>query len=1074
MARFFINRPIVAIVISIIMVMMGVISIKSLPTEQYPDIVPPQIKISATYPGADCQTVAESVASPIEQQMSGVDKMEYMTSVNSNSGEMSMTVYFEVGTNPDMDQVLTYLRYGQSTSQLPSEVSQMGVTIRKQTGMPLVLFSLTSPNASYDGIYLANYANVNLVDQLKRVKGVGDVQVFGAGRYAMRIWLDPDRMSALNIGVNEVANAIRSQNSVNPAGKIGAEPAPAGQDFTYTIRAKGRLLTTEEFEDIIIRGSGDALVRLRDIATVDLGSQTYNISSRTNGQVSAALAIFQAPGSNAIETADAVGKIFEGLKLPPDMEWSLSMDTTQAVRLGIEEIIHTLLEALVLVIIVVFIFLQGWRATLIPAFAVPVSIIGTFAVFPMIGFSINTICLMGMVLAIGLVVDDAIVVVEAVEHHMDQGKSPKEATIAAMEEVSGPVVAIALVLAAVFLPSLLLPGITGSLFQQFAVTIAISILISAFNALTLSPALSVILLKPKDPKRKGPIIGFYNLFNRAFGVTQNFYTRTCRFLIRKMIITLIILAGMSALILPLKDGIPSLGKILPAGVEKVLAPVVTPLEKGIPSSFLPEEDQGFMFVSLQLPFASSLQATAAASQKAEEILKQLPGVQYVTAVNGFNMLTGVQSTNNVFFFISLEPWSKRKDPSMWAGALTMRATVELQNKIPEGIGFAFSPPSIPGVGTAGGVTLMLQDIMGKGQSFLNENTNIYIAALKERPEIASVNNSMAPAVPQYFVDVDESKATLQKVDVRNVYQTLQAYMGSLFVNYFTLYGQQWQVFLQANAGSRSNIDNLNKFYVQNNNGVSVPITSMISSKMISAPEFLLRQNMYNSMQLNISGKPGFSSGQVMKAVEETFASTQPEGMGYAYSGMSFQEKKASEGITLGGIFALSACFVFLILAALYESWALPISIFMTIPIAVVGAFIGLLAMGLELNLYAQIGLIMLIGLSAKNAILIVEFAVIELERGKTLMDATLSGARVRLRPILMTSFAFILGCVPLALATGSGAGARQVIGVCVIGGMLFVTIFGVFFIPACFYLIKRLGGMKGDDVLSDTQPTVSE
>ena len=1066
MVKFFINRPIVAIVISIVMVILGVISIKSLPTEQYPNIVPPEINISATFPGADCQTVAESVATPIEQQMSGVDRMEYMTSVNANNGSMSMTVNFEVGTNPDMDQVLSYLRYGQSTAQLPNEVAQMGVTLRKKTGLPLVLYSLISPKGTYDGVYLANYANVNFVDRLKRIKGVGDIQVFGAGRYAMRVWLDPDRMSSLNISVGEVSQAIQSQNSVNPAGKIGAEPAPTGQDFTYTIRAKGRLITAEEFGNIIVRGSGDAVVRIKDIATVELGSQSYDVGSKTNGMVSAAVAVYQMPGSNAIQTADAIEALFASLDLPPDMKCFNSLDTTQAVRVGIEEIIVTLGEALVLVIIVVFVFLQGWRATLIPAFAVPVSIIGTFAVFPLIGFSINTICLMGMVLAIGLVVDDAIVVVEAVEQHLEHGKTPKEAAIAAMEEVSGPVVAIALVLSAVFLPSLLLPGITGNLFQQFAVTIAISILISAFNALSLSPALAALMLRPKKEGRKGIIPWFYGIFNKSYGKVQGFYVRTCAFLIRKIAISVFLLVGMGVILLPMSKGLPAgLVDLLPAG----LVEEQPWLKRGIPGGFLPEEDQGYIFVALQLPFASSLQQTSKASAKASTLLETIPGVKYVTAVNGFNMLTGVSSTYSAFFFVALEPWAQRTTPDKSAKAIMGQASMLLQENITEGIGFSFPPPAIPGVGTSGGVTMMLQDTTGTGQAFLDSNTKLYVEALKKHPFIAAVNNSMAPSVPQYFVEVDEAKATLQKVNIKSIYQTLQAYMGSLFVNYFTLYGQQWQVFLQANGGSRSNIDQLSKFYVQNSEGQPVPIMSLVSTKMINGPEFLLRQNMYNSSQLNISGKPGFSSAQVMEACEQVFRETQPSGMGYEYSGMSFQEKKAAEGISLMGIFMLSACFVFLILAALYESWTLPVAIFLTVPIAVVGAFAGLIAFELELNLYAQIGLIMLIGLSAKNAILIVEFAIIELDRGKSLMEATLSGANLRLRPILMTSFAFILGCVPLAMATGSGAMARKVIGVCVIGGMTMVTIVGVFLVPASFFLVKRLGGMKPDDVQETTR-----
>lgn len=1041
MARFFINRPIVAIVISIVMVILGGISLSSLPREQYPDIVPPTIRLMATYPGADSKTVADAVASPIEQQLAGVDNMAYMTSSNANNGMMLLNIVFDVGSDPNTDQILSYIRYAQSTSQLPQEVSQMGVTMTKSTGVPLLLYSITSPNGTHDNVSLTNYAYLTLVDELKRINGVGDVQVYGADKYAMRVWLDPDRLTALNLSVDEVVQKVKEQNTVNPAGKIGGEPAPAGQEFTYTVRAKGRLITEEEFGNIIIRSSSNAIVRLKDIAKVTLGASTYNNYATNNGNVSSLISISQSPGTNAIKTADAAEALLAKVALEPDMELTKVLDTTLAVREGIREIVTTLFETLALVILVVFVFLQGFRATLIPLFAVPVSIIGTFAFFPLLGFTINTICLMSVVLAIGLVVDDAIVVVEAVEHHIEEGKSPREATIAAMDEVSGPVIAIALVLSAVFLPTLLLPGITGSLFQQFAVTIALSILISAFNALTLSPALSAMMLKPKDKERRGIFGNFYRLFDRIYGRAQNGYVRLAKMLVRKFVIVLIILAGMTAII-------PSMSSRIPGG-------------------FLPEEDQGFLFVSLTLDDAKSLQMTAQAADKVTNVMKEIPGIDNIAAVSGFNLLTNVQCTNNAFFFITLKPWEERQTPELKSDALTRLINARLKEKVPDGIAFCFAPPAIPGIGATGGVTLMLEDQAGNGQDFLDSNTNIFMQAVSARTDIfSSVNNSMAPTVPQYYVEVNEEKAAIQGVSSSAIYGVLQTYMGSMFVNYFTQNNRQYQVYLQAQEDARSDISLLDKFYVPGKDGSKVPINSLIKVQKIFAPEFLLRQNQYNASQLNISGQPGVSSTQMMQTLEEIFEKNMPTGMGMEYSGMSYQEQQAQEGVSLPMIFILSAAFVFLILAALYESWSLPVSIFLTVPVAVVGAFGGLLAIGLELNLYAQIGLIMLIGLAAKNAILIVEFAVIEMERGKTLFEATISSAELRLRPILMTSFAFIFGCVPLAIASGSGALARQVIGVSVISGMLIVTAVGIFLIPACFYFVKRMTGMKPDDTLT--------
>ena len=979
MSSFFIKHPTIAIVISIVMILLGGLALLGLPIEQYPNIVPPTIKMQATYPGANAETVANSVASPLEQSISGVVGMDYMTSTNANNGICSLSIVFEVGTDPNMDQTLAYMRYGQATAQLPSEVAQMGITITQSTGSPLAVLNLYSPDNSLNAIFLSNYAYVSLVDPVKRVPGVGDVQVFGAGRYAMRIWLDTTKMAAQNISVGEVQAAIREQNTVIPAGQIGAEPAPPGTEFTYSIQTKGRLKTAEEFGDIIIRANGNKLLYLKDIAKVELGSQTYNVSSKYNGKDSGAIAVYAAPGSNAINTVDALKKLFEerSRSFPPGMEYNMTLDTTLAVRASIVEIEHTLVEALLLVVLVVFVFLQGWRATLIPAIAVPVSIIATFALFPLLGFTLNTICLMGMVLAIGLVVDDAIVVVEAVESHMERGLTPRQAAFAAMEEVSGPVIAIALVLAAVFLPSLLLPGITGTLFQQFAVTIAISMLISAFNALTLSPALSAILLKP------------------------------------------------------------------------------------IPNGFLPDEDQGYLFSALIMPEARSLQLTTAAADKVSELIRQNPNVKDVIAISGFSLLTGVQSTNNAFFFVMLKPWEERPNPDQSAKAITAELNRLLSTKVSEGVTMCFQPPAIAGVGSANGVTFMLEDRDGKGTEYLAEQTDIFVKEASKLPIFdplhnGSVRSVMSFAVDQKDVRLDEEKCATLGVSISEANNLLQAYMGSLFINYITLYGQQWQVYIQAQGDDRNGTDMLKNFYVKNDTGSSVPLSTLVKITDTKGPEFLLRQNLYNSSKLMVTPAMGFSNSQAMEALQKTFEACMPTDMGYSYADMSYQEQKIQNGINIVQIFMLSSIFVFLILAALYERWALPLSIFMTVPIAALGAFLGLYWFGYELNLYAQIGLVMLIGLAAKNAILIVEFAVIEMERGKTLMEATLSAARIRLRPILMTSFAFILGCVPLAIASGSGAYSRNIIGIVVIAGMTMATVVGIFLIPSSFYFIMKL------------------
>ena len=1031
MSNFFIRRPIVAMVIAIIIVIVGLVSMAGLPVAQYPNIVPPQIQVSTTYVGADALTVEQSVATPIEQQMSGVEGMEYMYSINANSGIMNLNVIFGTDTEPTTDQILAQMRQTQASSQLPAEVKNYGVTVQQALSSPLAVFVLSSPNGEFDPTFLANYAYININDPLTRIPGVGSVSIFGAGEYAMRIWVRPDRLATLNITVPEVIQAVNSQNKVNPAGQIGGEPVPQGQVFTFTVTTTGRLTTVEEFENIVVRANPDgSIVRIKDVARVELGGQVYNIRGRFQGQNAAIIAVYQLPGSNAVDTMKQMREFFEqqSKQFPAGLQYTVALDTTLAITDGIQEIVKTLFEAMVLVIIVVFIFLQGWRATLIPLIAVPVSLIGTFALFPMLGFSINTLSLFGMVLAIGLVVDDAIVVVEAIESHIEEGLSPKDAAFKAMSQVSGPVIAIALILAAVFIPTVFIPGITGAMYQQFAVTMAVSVLISAFNALSLSPALGALLLRPRKEAR-GPLGAFFRGFNKMFDTATNGYVTICRGLIRKLGIAVILLVGLTL-------GAGGIGGTMP-------------------TAFIPEEDQGYLFGVVQLPRASSLQQTPEASERIEQILLKTPGVQYVTSIIGFNLLSTVTSTYTGFFFITLEEWAKRKTPELQVDAIQANINKKLAALANPTAAFAFPPPAIPGIGTAGGVTFILEDRTGGPVEFIASNTQKFMAALKARPELTTLFTTSLWDVPQIHLSVDEAQAMIQGVSLSDAYQTVQTFLGGYFVNYFNRFGLQWQVYVQAEGEYRTDLDNLGMFYISNNKKEAVPVNSFITAKESFGPEFTMRYNMFRCSQINASVAPGYSTAQAMRAMEEVFRETMPAGMGYDYFGMSYQENLAAQGVPPSAIFGLSLLFVFLILAAQYESWSLPFSVLFTTPVAVFGAFAGLSMRGMQNNLYAQIGLVMLIGLAAKNAILIVEFAKDEYEKGKPLFEATLSGAKLRLRPILMTAFAFILGTVPLALASGSGAVSRQVLGTTVIGGMLAATFISIFIIPACFYLVEK-------------------
>jgi HAE1 family hydrophobic/amphiphilic exporter-1 len=1059
MSKFFINRPIVAIVIALFTVIIGAVVVVGLPIAQFPQIAPPEIQISAIYVGADAQTIEQAVATPIEQQMSGVDNMNYMYSLNATAnGQMRMIVDFDVSTDPNTDLILAQSRQTQAASQLPTDVTNYGVTVQKSTLAPLMLVALNSPKGTYDARFLANYAYINMVDQLTRVRGVGSVQVFGAGQYAMRLWVKPDQLAKLQITVPEIVSAIQTQNTVNPAGQVGSEPIPQGQPFTYSVRAQGRLTSPEEFEQIVVRETPvTGIVRIKDVARVELGSQDYSITGHLDGNPSAIIAVYQLPGSNAVDTAAGVRKLFAEAKtrFPDDVDFTVPVDSTLVVSEGIREIVETLLIAIVLVVAVVYLFLQGWRSTLIPLLAVPVSLVGVFMFFPLFGFSVNTLSLFGLVLAIGLVVDDAIVVVEGVERHIEEGLSPKEAALKAMEELSGPVIGIALVLSAVFVPTAFIPGITGKLYQQFAVTIALSVILSAFNALTLSPALAALILKPKV-QSKGILARFFAWFNRSFERATNGYVRVSSALLHKSIIAVLLLVGFSAAAYFVS------GKL--------------------PTSFVPDEDQGFFYINVQLPNSASLQRTEEIMARLQKVAAGLPGVEHVTTISGFSLLSLVRTSYYGFGFVSMKEWADRKTRETQFQEIKARLNAEF-SKVPGSIAFGFSPPAIPGVGTSGGFTFILEDRSGGDVKLLSDNLDKFIAAARKRPEIGNLTTTFLPSVPQQFVKVDRDKVIKQGVQINDVYRTIQAFMGGLFVNYFNRFGRQWQVYVEAEGEYRTRPENVGQFYVRNASGEMVPLSTLTAFESRNGPEFTMRFNEYRAAQLNGAAAPGFSTNQAMQALEETFRETMPAEMGFDYSGMSFQDKKAQEGISAGVIFAFSLLFVFLILAALYESWTLPFSVLLSTPVAIFGALAALwlrrtflsyllppYMVQIENDVYSQIGLVMLIGLAAKNAILIVEFAKDEYEKGRPLAEAAEEGARLRLRPILMTSFAFILGCVPLWIDSGAGAVARQIMGTTVIGGMLLASAIGIFFVPAIFYLVERVSGAPVQKPVSLPEP----
>ena len=1036
MAHFFIRRPIVAIVIAILTVLVGIVALMRLPIEQYPALAPPTVRVETTYQGASAEVVEQSVATPIEQQLNGVDNMIYMKSLNTSDGRMLLDVSFQVGMNLDTANVLTQNRVSQATSRLPQEVNQQGVTVKKLNPSILLVLSLYSPNGTYDSLFLNNYATINVRDAILRIPGVAQVDLYGGAEYGMRIWIRPDKLAKLGLTPADVISAIKEQNIQAPAGQIGAAPSPPGQEFTYTVAAPGKLSTPQEFEDILIRTTETgAQVRVKDIGRVDLGGENYKSFARLDGKAAGVLAVYLLPGANQIQAAEGIYHLLEDLEktFPEDVAYKITYDTTPAVEASIEGIIHTLFEAVVLVILVVFVFLQSWRATLIPLLTVPVSLLGTFIFFPMLGFTVNTLSMFGLVLAIGIVVDDAIVVVEAVMHHIEHGVPPKEATVKAMDEVSAPVIGIALVLCAVFVPVAFVGGLTGRLYQQFALTIAISVMLSAFSALSLSPALCSMMLKPAPPGGQKGLLGRgFGLFNRGFDRTTKGYVSLASIFTRRTFLALVAIAAVAA-----SSGM--LGKTLAAG-------------------FVPDEDQGIFLINVQLPNASSLERTDKVVTQIEGILARTEGVDSCNAIGGLGMLTNSFNSNYASFFCRLDPWEERESDELHLKGISKKLQRELA-AIPEAIAFPFAPPTISGFGAAGGFNIMLQDRSGTlSVADLGQHVRTYMDAARKRPEMANLFTSFDPNVPQLGVELDREKARKLGVPVNEVFSALATILGGTYVNDFNRFGRLYRVYVQSEPEYRQKADDIASFYVRSKTtNEMIPLSTLLTIKPISGTEITNRFNLFRSVELSGVPAPGYSSGQALTALEEVAAEVLPPEMGYAYTNMSYQEKTAPSSTPT---FVMAVIFVFLLLAALYESWTLPFAVLLGTPAVVLGALLGVWMRGLDNNVYVQIGLVTLIGLAAKNSILIVEFAKARHEAGEDLVTAATEAARLRLRPILMTAFAFIMGCVPLAIASGSGAASRQVMGTAVVAGMSVATFVGVLLTPAFFVFIERRKGGK--------------
>jgi HAE1 family hydrophobic/amphiphilic exporter-1 len=1044
--NFFVRRPIVAMVIAIVIVIVGGVSVIGLAIEQYPNLTPPVVEVRGTYVGANALNVEESVATPIEQEMNGVDNMIYMKSTNANDGTMVVQVSFDVGTDPDMNTVLAQNRVSAATAKLPAAVTQYGVTTKKSMPNQLMLVTLTSNNPSHNNQeFLGNYALINIKDRLARIPGLGRVDVLGASNYSMRIWIKPDRLAVLGITVPEIVSAINEQNVIVPGGKFGAEPAPPGTEFTYTVRLPERFNSPEAFEEIVVRTQADgSQVKIGDIARVALGVETYsmiprlgvNMAQRDSIPKSAAIiGLYQAPGSNAVELAENIVAEMEVIKegFPEGMMYDVSLDSTLPITAGIRDIVITLVIALLLVILVVFIFIQDWRATLIPTLAIPVSLIGAFIFFPALGFTINVLSLLGLVLAIGIVVDDAIVVVEAVQVNIEKGMTAREATIDAMKKVSAPIVATTLVLVAVFIPVAGMAGITGILYQQFAITIVVSVLVSSVNALTLSPALCSLLLKEPKPY-KGLLGKFFAGFNKWMGkATDGYmsYTHVITGKLKRGVIFIIVLT-------------------IGAGIFGSL----------VPGGFIPEEDMGFFYVNIQLPNASSLQRSNEISSQIETRLLQYPEVEYVTNATGYSLLSGAMAPNNGFMFVTLKEWGEREAT---AKEIINRLNIELATTIKGAQAFAFGPPAIPGLGNGSGYSIMVQDKGGNSPEYLSENAMKFIAAANQREEIGSAFTTFQSTVPQRYMDIDKEKALKLGVSLNDLYQTIGAFMGGSYVNDFTRFGRLYKTYIQAESEYRVNESQIENFFVKNKDGAMVPLSTIATIRPVAGPDYTTRFNLFRSVEVTGAPAPGFTSAQAMAALSEVATEVLPSDMTTSWNAMSFQENKASG--SLGVILTFSLVFVFLILAAQYESWSLPFAILLGTPFAIFGALFflwvaRLFSVSFENNIFAQVSFVMLIGMAAKNAILIVEFANDEFKNGSSLFDASIAAAKSRFRPILMTAFSFILGVFPLVVASGTGAEARKVMGMALLGGMTIATLLGVFFYPMLFLLIGKIAGYE--------------
>ncbi|HYW70698.1 MAG TPA: multidrug efflux RND transporter permease subunit [Pyrinomonadaceae bacterium] len=1032
---FFINRPIVSIVISILIVMLGVVIIRGLSVEQYPFLAPPNIRVQGTYPGASAEAVEQSVAVPIEQEVNGVDNMIYMKSSNTSDGRMLLDVNFQVGMNQDTANVLTQNRVQTASARLPAEVTQQGVTVKKQSPSILMVVSLYSPKDAYDANFLINYCGINLRDQLLRIPGIAQVDLFGGTDYGMRVWFKPDMMAKLGLVPADVISAIKEQNIQAPAGKVGGAPTPKDQEMTETVSAPGRLVTPEEFENVIVRQTASgAVVRIKDIGHVELGSQDYNSFGRLNGKPGGAMAVYLLPGANQLKASDTIYETMEHAKslFPPDMDYKIVYDTTPAVEASIHEILKTFVEALILVTIVVFIFLQNIRATIIPMITIPVSLIGTFIFFPVLGFSINTLSMFGLVLAIGIVVDDAIVVVEAVIEHLEHGKTPKQATVDAMKEVSAPVIGIALILSAVFVPVALLGGLVGSMYKQFALTIAISVLLSAFNALTLTPALCALMLKPPKPMR-GPLGLFFRGFNKVFKVTTDGYVAGSRILVRKGILTIVIV----------------LVVILGAGF----------FAKRIPAGFIPEEDQGILGVNVQLPPGASLERTSEVLRKVEAILGKEKAIESYQTIGGYGVVTNTYQPNYGTLFARLKPWEERHDASEKLKPIMLDLQKQFAG-IPEAVVFPFNIPTLSGFGAASGFNFLIQDRSGSMTvDQLGDNARKFLAAARQRPEFGNVFTSFDPNYPQVKVDLDREKARTLGVPVNDVFTAMSTAMGGAYVNDFNRFGKLYRVYVQAQPESRLKSEDIGHIYVRSKSTNSmIPLSTLVTVKDVAGTELTTRFNLLRSVEIQGAPAAGYTSGQALAALEQVFAEQMPKEMSFSYSQLSYQEKIAPPPLPT---LILAIICVFLLLAALYESWRLPWAVLLGSPLVALGALFGVWLFGYDNNVYVQIGLVMLIGLAAKNAILIVEFAKAKHEQdGMSYEEAALTSARLRFRPILMTAFAFILGVVPLMKASGAGAGAQNVMGTGVFFGMLVATFLGVFIIPGNYTFIEQLGRKK--------------